>query len=173
MNHISATTPRPLCHGKIAFIRANWHRDIVDQARIGFLSEMKTHGISAESVEIIDVPGAYEIPLLAKRLAKSGSYDVIVAAALVVDGGIYAHQFVAGAVVTAMMQVQLETDVPILSVVLTPQMFDESPERQKFFYDHFIIKGRAMLWLLLFKLQNNSTFIVSRMYKVTSEAARL
>jgi len=145
MNHISKSpsdaTSSLLLRGKIAFIRANWHSDIVDQARIGFLNEIKSCGITEDHVEVIDVPGAYEIPLLAKRLAKTGRYDVIVAAALVVDGGIYAHQFVAGAVVSGMMQVQLELDVPILSVVLTPQEFDESAERQKYFFDHFITKG--------------------------------
>ena len=111
MNHIS-TSPSPTesaCSltGKIAFIRANWHYDIVDQARVGFSNEMKSHGIGADNIEVFDVPGAYEIPLLAKRLANTGAYDVIVAAALVVDGGIYAHQFVANTVVSAMMQVQL------------------------------------------------------------------
>jgi len=143
MNHISTPpSPQQLLTGKIAFIRASWHRDIVDQARVGFLNEMKSHAIGEESVEVFDVPGAYEIPLLAKRLATSGNYDVIIAAALVVDGGIYAHQFVASTVVSAMMQVQLDVDVPILSVVLTPQQFDESPERQSYFFDHFIIKGK-------------------------------
>ncbi len=146
MNHIHAslakTKPAKLSSGKIAFIRANWHREIVDRARIGFISEMENHGIFDSAIEIIDVPGAYEIPLLAKNLAKTGNYEVIVAAALVVDGGIYAHQFVASTVVSAMMQVQLELDIPILSVVLTPQHFDESDERQKFFFDHFIIKGK-------------------------------
>jgi len=146
MNHnpptLANVSPAPLSAGKIALIRANWHLEIVDQARIGFSNEMKSHGISEDHIEIIDVPGAYEIPLLAKRLAKTRQYDVIVAAALVVDGGIYAHQFVATAVVSAMMQVQLETDVPILSVVLTPQQFDESKERQKFFFDHFVTKGK-------------------------------
>jgi 6,7-dimethyl-8-ribityllumazine synthase len=157
MNHISTPpSPQQLLTGKIAFIRASWHQDIVDQARIGFLDEIKTHGIDQENIEVLDVPGAYEIPLLAKRLAKSGTYDVIVAVALVVDGGIYAHQFVAGAVVSAMMQVQLEVDVPILSVVLTPQQFDESPQRQKFFFDHFVTKGKEAAQACAMVLKQNA-----------------
>ncbi len=161
MNHISTspspTRPKQLLAGKIAFIRAHWHFDIVDQARIGFLNEIKAHSIFEENVEIFDVPGAYEIPLLAKRLAKTGNYDVIVAAALVVDGGIYAHQFVAGAVVSALMQVQLEAEVPILSVVLTPQTFDESPQRQKFFFDHFVSKGKQAAQACVMVLQQSAT----------------
>ena len=157
MNHISTPlSPQQLLTGKIAFIRASWHRDIVDQARIGFLNEMKSHAIDEESVEVFDVPGAYEIPLLAKRLATSGNYDVIIAAALVVDGGIYAHQFVASTVVSAMMQVQLDVNVPILSVVLTPQQFDESPERQSYFFDHFITKGKEAAQACIMVLEQKS-----------------
>lgn len=161
MNQISTASPntssaKPL-RGKIAFIRASWHRDIVDQARLGFVAEMKNCTISEDSIEIFDVPGAYEIPLLAKRLAKTGNYDAIVAAALVVDGGIYAHQFVAAAVVSGMMQVQLEVDVPIFSVVLTPQHFDESPERQKFFFDHFVTKGKEAAQACIMVLHANSS----------------
>jgi len=160
MNHIY-TSPSPagskqLVAGKIAFIRAAWHFDIVDQARIGFSNEIKVHGFCEEIIEIFDVPGAFEIPLLTKRLAKSGNYDVIVAAALVVDGGIYAHQFVASTVVSALMQVQLELDVPILSVVLTPQHFDESPQRQKFFFDHFVIKGKEAAEACLMVLEQKT-----------------
>lgn len=158
MNQIStpdtATSSKNISTSKIALIQASWHKDIVDQARVGFIAEMATHGLPAENVDIFDVPGAYEIPLLAKRLAKSGTYNVIVATALVVDGGIYAHQFVAEAVVSGMMQVQLETDVPILSVVLTPQEFDDSPERQKFFFDHFIQKGKEAAQACKMVLEN-------------------
>ena len=65
-----------------------------------------------------------EFPLHRKKLAQTGKYDVIVTAALVVDGGIYEHRFVAHAVLQ-MMNVMLETDVPIMSAVLTPQQFHE------------------------------------------------
>ena len=95
-----------------------------------------------------------------KGLRRTGQRDVIVAAALVVDGGIYAHQFVASAVVSAMMQVQLEVDVPILSVVLTPQQFDESPERQSFFFDHFITKGKEAAQACVMVLEQKSAMSV-------------
>lgn len=65
----------------------------------------------------------------------------IVAAGLVVDGGIYRHDFVAATVVQALMQVQLETDTPVFSVVLTPHHFHEHQTHRRFFHDHFRIKG--------------------------------
>lgn len=104
---------------KIAFIQARWHADIVDEARKSFIAELESKTGTNVEVEVFDVPGAYEIPLHAKTLAKTGRYAAIVGAAFVIDGGIYRHDFVATAVINGMMQVQLETEVPVLSVSLT------------------------------------------------------
>jgi 6,7-dimethyl-8-ribityllumazine synthase len=126
---------------RIAFVQSCWHRDIVDQARIGFYRAIKANGLDPENVECFEVPGAFEIPLQAKLLAQSGHYAAIVAAGFVVDGGIYRHEFVASSVIDALMRVQLETEVPMISVVLTPQHFHEHSEHQAFFRKHFIVKG--------------------------------
>lgn len=125
---------------RVAVIRARWHADIVDQCVEAFQAELAASGKSF-SVDVIDVPGAYEIPLLAKRLAASGKYAAIVGVAFVVNGGIYRHDFVAGAVLQGMMQAQLDTGVPILSAVLTPHNFHAGEEHHRFFFDHFKMKG--------------------------------
>ncbi|MBY0412070.1 MAG: 6,7-dimethyl-8-ribityllumazine synthase, partial [Burkholderiaceae bacterium] len=75
------------------------------------------------------------------RLAQSGRYDAIVACALVVNGGIYRHEFVNAAVIDGMMRVQLDTDVPVLSAVLTPRDFHEHEDHLRFFREHFVKKG--------------------------------
>jgi 6,7-dimethyl-8-ribityllumazine synthase len=106
--HHSRPSPLPR---RIAFIQSCWHRDIVDQCRDSFMKEMAARGPS--KIDLFEVPGAFEIPLQAKLLAKTGHYSAIVAAGFVVDGGIYRHEFVAGAVIDALMQVQLETEVPV------------------------------------------------------------
>lgn len=126
---------------KIAFIQARWHADIVDEARKSFVAEIADKAGTNANVEIFDVPGAYEIPLLAKTLAETGQYAAIVGCGLVVDGGIYRHDFVATAVINGMMQVQLETRTPVLSVVLTPHHFHDSREHHDFFFAHFKVKG--------------------------------
>jgi 6,7-dimethyl-8-ribityllumazine synthase len=123
---------------KIAFIKARWHADIVDQALIGFNRKMEADGFACD-VTAYDVPGAFEAPLLAKRLAKT--HDAIVVAALVVDGGIYRHDFVAAAVVNGLMQAQLETDTPMFSVSLTPHQFHSHDEHHAYFMEHFVKKG--------------------------------
>ena len=126
-----------MTHTRYAFIKANWHSEIVDQALVGFLEV-----IPERSVDVFDVPGAFEMPLLAQTLAESGTYRAIAAAALVVDGGIYRHDFVAQAVVTGLMQAGLKTGVPILSVSLTPHQFQETPHHIAIYRDHFVQKGR-------------------------------
>lgn len=125
---------------KIAFIKARWHADIVDQAYAGFIKDMAASGI-AHKLTAYDVPGAFEMPLLARKLGETGKFDAIVAAALVVDGGIYRHDFVAQAVVSGLMEAQLRTGVPTFSVSLTPHHFQPSAEHHDFYHAHFIKKG--------------------------------
>lgn len=125
----------------IAFVQATWHRNIVDRARDGFTQQMLALSYVENDLEFFEVPGAFEIPLTVMRLARSGRYDAVVAAALVADGGIYRHEFVATAVIDGLMRVQLDTDVPVFSVVLTPQQFHEHEEHLGFFTEHFVKKG--------------------------------
>ncbi len=126
---------------RFAFIQARWHSDIVDQGRLGFLAEMKRCGVDDDDIDCFVAPGAFEIPLRAKLLARSGRYAAIIACGFVVDGGIYRHEFVAQAVISALMTVQLETEIPVISAVLTPQRFHEHEEHRAFFTRHFVLKG--------------------------------
>ncbi len=126
---------------RFAFVEAQWHSDIVHQARDAFLEEMERLGVARDRIDVLDVPGAFEIPLHAKRLALSGRYAAVVGCALVVDGGIYRHEFVATTVVNALMTLQLETGIPMLSAVLTPHHFHEHAEHRKYFHRHFAVKG--------------------------------
>lgn len=126
---------------RFAFIHAQWHADIVVRARDAFLGELARQGMPPDAVEVFEVPGAFEIPLHARRLADTRRYDAIVACAFVVDGGIYRHEFVADAVISGLMRVQLDTLVPVLSCVLTPKDFHEHAEHRRFFAEHFVVKG--------------------------------
>ena len=139
------TTDRPARHGprrRVAFIQAQWHRDIVDRCREGFLAEWSALGREADEVAVHEVPGSFEIPLLAQHLTQSGTWDAVVAAGFVVDGGIYRHEFVAETVIAALMRVQLDSQVPVISAVLTPHAFHEHDVHRGFFAEHFVAKGR-------------------------------
>ena len=126
-----------MTHTRYAFVKANWHSDIVDQALTGFLKL-----IPADHVDVFDVPGAFELPLMAQELAKSGQYSAMACAAFVVDGGIYRHDFVAQSVVDGLMRMGLDTGVPVLSVSLTPHNYQETDYHNAIFRAHFLEKGR-------------------------------
>ncbi|MGP8121153.1 MAG: 6,7-dimethyl-8-ribityllumazine synthase [Xanthobacteraceae bacterium] len=126
---------------RVAFIQSSHHRDIVEACRLAFLEEVGAHGIAQNQVGLFEVPGAYEIPLHAQLLAKTGRFTAIVAAAFFVDSGVYRHAYVASTVVNALMQVQLQTEIPIFSAVLTPQQFDDDAAQLDFFRQHFALKG--------------------------------
>ena len=134
---VSPSKPR----ARIAVISAAWHSDIVAKARDAFIAEAASLGQPSKTIDLFEVPGAFEIPLHAQTLARSRQYEAIVACALVVDGGIYRHEFVAHAVIDALMRVQLDTGVPVISAVLTPKDFHEHAEHLRFFSEHFVKKG--------------------------------
>ncbi len=142
------------CH-RIAIISSTWHDDIVRQARDAALAELKRKRSSPPiRVEQFEVPGAFELPLLAQQLARAGRHDAIICCALVVNGGIYRHEFVSAAVIDGLMRVQLGSGVPVLSAVLTPRNFHEHEEHQRFFAEHFVKKGREVASACLKTLAN-------------------
>ncbi|APA96142.1 6,7-dimethyl-8-ribityllumazine synthase [Nocardia seriolae] len=132
-------SPKP---NRIALVAARWHSEIVDKAVEHAEVGLVEHGHT--EIDVIEVPGAFEIPLQIKRLATSGRYAAVAGLALVVDGGIYRHDFVASTVVDALMRVQLETDVPVFSAVLTPHHFHEHGEHLAYFARHFEVKGAEL-----------------------------
>ncbi|AHD02715.1 6,7-dimethyl-8-ribityllumazine synthase [Leisingera methylohalidivorans] len=126
-----------MTHTRYAFIKAQWHADIVDRALEGFQQL-----IPADQIDVFDVPGAFEMPLLAQELAKTGKYAAVACAAFVVDGGIYRHDFVAQAVVDGLMRAGMDTGVPVLSVSLTPHQYQETEHHNAIYRAHFVDKGR-------------------------------
>jgi 6,7-dimethyl-8-ribityllumazine synthase len=126
---------------RVAFVQSAWHREVVEECRLAFLQEIEARHITRAQIDVFEVPGSFEIPLHAQILAKTRRYTAIVAAGLVVDGGIYRHEFVADTVIKALMDVQLRTEVPVFSAVLTPQQFHESAVHFDFFRKHFALKG--------------------------------
>jgi 6,7-dimethyl-8-ribityllumazine synthase len=126
-----------MTHARFAFIQASWHREIVTKALEGFLEL-----IPRDQVDVFDAPGAFELPLLARDLAASGRYGAVAAAAFVVDGGIYRHDFVASAVVDGLMRASLDTGIPVLSVSLTPHQYQETEHHRAIYTKHFVEKGR-------------------------------
>ena len=126
---------------KIAFIQSCWHKDIVDQFKLGFTDRINE--LQQEQVEIdcFEAPGVVEIPLMTKMCAKKSTYDAIVVSGLVVDHGVYRHEFVAQSVMDSIMGVQMEMEVPVIYGILTAQDF-LSDGRENFYFEHFLVKGQ-------------------------------
>ena len=121
---------------RVAFVQSAWHRDVVAECRETFLAEIQARHITRAQIDVFEVPGAFEIPLHVQLLAKTRRYTAIVAAGLVVD-----DQYIAETVIKALMDVQLRTEIPVFSAVVTPEQFNETSAHIDFFRQHFAAKG--------------------------------
>ena len=136
------TTAGPPAHPRftkpqrVAFVQSAWHREVVEGCRLAFLAEIEARHIARAQIDVFEVPGSFEIPLHVQLLAKTRRYTAIVAAGLVVD-----DEYIAETVIKALMDVQLRTEVPVFSAVVTPQQFHETSAHVDFFRKHFATKG--------------------------------
>jgi 6,7-dimethyl-8-ribityllumazine synthase len=121
---------------RVAFVQSAWHREVIEGCRLAFLDEIEARHIERGRIDVFEVPGSFEIPLHVQLLAKTRRYTAIVAAGLVVD-----DEYIAETVIKALMDVQLRTEVPVFSAVLTPQQFHETAAHFEFFRKHFATKG--------------------------------
>src|SRR5262249_47248103 len=108
------------------------------------MAEMAKRGYGDGDVEFFSVPGSLEIPLMARKLAQTGRYAAVCASGLVVNGGIYRHDFLAQAVLHGIVQTSLQAGVTLLSPVLTPHHFHEHQVHEEFFKKHMETKGTEL-----------------------------
>ena len=121
----------------VGLVKATWHAEAVDAFSISCSTELKN---SNRQIQVNDynVPGVVEIPLFTKKLIASQTVDIVVVAGLIADHGVYRHDFVASTVMGAIMKIQLETGVPIIYGILTPQEF-LSEGREEFFKNNSLL----------------------------------
>lgn len=133
---------------RLGVIVSSWHEDLVAVCKDSLYAELGALGVDVvRGVTLIEAPGALEFPLMAQAMAETGEYAAIAVIALVVDGGIYRHEFVAQAVIDGIVRVSLDTKVPVLSALLTPQTFNEKDEKDiAFFRNHLVIKGTELAY---------------------------
>ena len=114
---------------KFGIIVARFNEFIGGKLLSGALDGLKRHGALEEEVEIAWVPGAFEIPLVAKRMAKSGKYDAVICLGAVIRGATSHYEFVSGEVTKGIASVTLETGVPVIFGVLTTENIEQAIER--------------------------------------------
>jgi len=102
---------------------------VVESLLQGAIDTIKRHGGSDSDIDIVRVPGAYELPLVIQRMAQSKKYDAIVALGAVIRGGTPHFEYVAGECVKGMSSVMLQHDVPVAFGVLTVDTIEQAIER--------------------------------------------
>jgi len=116
-------------NGKFAILVARFNSFIVESLLEGALDTLKRHGVDEKSIEIIRVPGAFEMPIAAQRLASQKKYDAIIALGAVIRGGTPHFEYVAGECVKGLAQVSLNADIPVAFGVLTVDSIEQAIER--------------------------------------------
>ena len=115
--------------GRFAVVVARFNGFIVDSLQAGALDAFNRHGVPAESVTVIKVPGAYEMPVAVQRVAQSGNYDAIIGLGAVIRGSTPHFDFVAGEASKGMASVALDHNIPIVFGVLTTDTIEQAIER--------------------------------------------
>lgn len=106
-------------NARFAIVAARFNDKVVNPLLEGAIDALKRHGVDDERVTVLRVPGAFEIPLTARRLATTGRYDAIIALGAVIRGGTPHFDYVAGECARGVSQVSLEQDMPVIFGVLT------------------------------------------------------
>ena len=114
---------------RFGIVASRFNDFIVRPLLDGALDAIKRHGGDLSSVDIVWVPGSYEIPLAAKKLALSGRYDAVVCLGAVIRGATAHFDYVAGGVASGISSVALETNLPIVFGVITTDTIEQSIER--------------------------------------------
>jgi 6,7-dimethyl-8-ribityllumazine synthase len=114
---------------KIGIIVARFNSFISEKLLEGAMDTLVRSGVAEDDIDVARVPGAFEIPLVTQKMAKSGHYDAVICIGVVIRGATPHFDYVAGEVAKGTAQVMLETGVPVLFGVLTTESIEQAIER--------------------------------------------
>jgi 6,7-dimethyl-8-ribityllumazine synthase len=115
--------------GKYGIVISRFNEFIGSKLLSGAIDALERHGVEESSIEIAWVPGAFEIPLVAKKMAKTGRYDSVICLGAVIRGSTPHFDIVANEVSKGIAHIGLETEVPIIFGVLTTDSIEQAVER--------------------------------------------
>ncbi len=115
--------------GRYAVLVGRFNSFVVEHLLEGALDTLKRHGVDDAQVTVVRAPGAWELPVVAKKLAASGKYDAIIALGAVIRGGTAHFEFVSGECAKGLGVVGLEYSLPVIFGVLTTDSIEQSIER--------------------------------------------
>jgi 6,7-dimethyl-8-ribityllumazine synthase len=115
--------------GRYAVACARFNDLIVDRLLHGALDALTRHGVAADDIDVAWAPGAWELPVVAQRLARSGSYVAVVCLGAVIRGSTAHFEHVAGQCAAGLQRVALDADIPVAFGVLTTDTIEQAIER--------------------------------------------
>ncbi|MGL4454782.1 MAG: 6,7-dimethyl-8-ribityllumazine synthase [Plesiomonas sp.] len=117
-------------NARVAIVIARFNSFINESLLDGAVDALKRIGqVADDNITLVRAPGAYELPLVARRLAKSGNYDAIIALGTVIRGGTAHFEYVAGECSKGLAQVMMESDIPVAFGVLTTETIEQAIDR--------------------------------------------
>jgi 6,7-dimethyl-8-ribityllumazine synthase len=114
---------------RFACVAARFNDFVVEPLLQGAIDTLKRHGVAAERIDVVRVPGAFEIPLAVSKLARSGRYDALIALGAVIRGDTPHFDYVAGECATGLAQIALECTLPVAFGVLTTDTVEQATDR--------------------------------------------
>jgi 6,7-dimethyl-8-ribityllumazine synthase len=114
---------------RIALLVSRFNGFVVESLLQGALDTLRRHGADERDLQVVRVPGAYEMPIAAQRLAESKRFDAIIALGAVIRGGTPHFDYVAGECTRGLSAVSLKSDIPIAFGVLTVDTIEQAIER--------------------------------------------
>ena len=115
--------------GRYAIIAARFNDLVVDRLTAGALDALHRHGVADERIDIVRVPGAFEIPMIARKLAGGGQYAAVICLGCVIRGDTDHYDHVAGAATSGIASAAAESDVPVIFGVLTCDTLEQALHR--------------------------------------------
>ena len=114
---------------KFCIVISRFNEFIGGKLLSGAIDELKRHGVDDNNIDIVWVPGAFEIPLVAKKCAKSGKYSAVITLGAVIKGSTSHYDYVCAEVSKGVASVSLETGVPVIFGILTTENLEQAIER--------------------------------------------
>ena len=114
---------------KFSLVVGRFNSAIVDGLESGAIDTLRRHGVPEANITVVRVPGAYELPIAAKRVAQRGEVDAIIALGAVIRGGTPHFDYVAGECSNGLARVMLEENLPVAFGVLTTDTIEQAVER--------------------------------------------
>ncbi|MFT4632739.1 MAG: 6,7-dimethyl-8-ribityllumazine synthase [Candidatus Pseudothioglobus sp.] len=114
---------------KFAIIIARFNSFVVESLLLGAEDTLKRHGVSADNITVIRVPGAFELPLVTQKVAEKAEYDAIITLGAVIRGGTPHFEFVAGECASGISKIAMATSTPIAFGVITTDSIEQAIER--------------------------------------------